>query len=242
MATAVQRDDPIRHPIQWERTEDGLSVSVPYLVDTADRQTALAAAGLPAFGSAFSAEYPLLLMRGVRHESVEGPSWSWVRVQYREINVVYPDAGVAYTDVEPAPASTNVGFSREDPPRKLPSGGANVEILQYRALVVRYYRNPPPLDFGVVDTFLTPVNSDELTLPPQPGSTVQVIVPPGLARYRGRRTTPGPRGTVEVSHELLITGKDWNFRYYPTDADGLPSTSESAVPLYPTMPLMPVVG
>lgn len=241
MATAVQRDDQIRHPIEWERTEEGLAVSVPYIVDTPNRQEALAAAGLPAIGAPFSAEYPLLFMRSVRHELVEG-RWSWVRVYYRERNVTFPDAGYSYTNVEPAPVSTNVGFSFEVPPRKLPSGGAQVEILQYRALVVHYHRNPPPLDFGVVNTFYTPTNSDELMLPPQANDTTPVIVPPGLARYRGRRTAPGPRGTVEVSHELLITGKDWLFRFYPTDADGLPAAAESGVPLYPTIVMMPILA
>lgn len=241
MATAIQRDDPRRHPIEFEQTEEGLVASLPFIVNSTDRVEALQADGLPAYGAEFSPLYPNLRMRAKRHESIEG-SWSWVRVYYRERTVTYPTGGYSFTEIQPSPVSTNVGYTAETPPRKLPSGGAMVEIIQRQVLVHHFHNNPPDVDFSDVDSYLTPINSDELVLPPQASGNNQVIIPPGLARYRGSRSAAGPRGTVEIVHELAVAGKDWNFRFYPTNADGLLDATETAAPIYPSKALMPILA
>ena len=248
-ATLITDQRNGRHPSLKVVADGSFGGTRHYLVNTDDVQEAFVADGLPAIGSPWSGTLSAVRAWEIEHVESEG-GYTILRVTYGVRPYSWPVGaapGQARTVVTPIIASDNIIRSMSG--RRLPWSGVPVEFMQYQVEVTRYYDTPGLPLFAEVDpaaeeaVHRTPVNSDELVLPPLPDGTDAVVIAVGRARYVGYR---GPVfegvGLYSITHILKMAIPDWKYRYKEEDEQGNVVGGLLAEDIYPSIPLMPILA
>ena len=228
-----------------EEDAAGLAVVVHYDIDTGDEILALGAAGLPALGSAYSAQYPLAvaLRRSIEYQGGSNDpatglgGWCRARIEYAPPGTLgkivptsgglpqtYSEFGVQSDSITVYNPPDDLGGQPGPPLPPLNNGrGANRQrtTVSVQVHVFKPLSFEPLQLLQFVLAYRDTTNAAQISLPPLLGTFSPLSIEPGQALYSGG-TISRQGNSIEIVHTIRLA-EDFLERWQHERADGSPT-------------------